>query len=161
MINWHELAWTMKYVITTPYKVGVTFPSYTYTISLYHNYWIIDTMLIWTLSLLILMFSHWCYSSIFCYKDSYHYIWSVVRVTTSKYGGIFFSELDPHLSGLIWTAMFISLAFVIAVPRPSGMRALFASTILRLIYSIGVQPTLCLTGTIYVSIINKSLQLYY
>ena len=60
-------------------------------------------------------------------------------------------ELPGHLSGLIWSAMFISLALVIAIPRPSGIRTLLVSTIFRLIFSIGVQPTLCITGTIYVS----------
>uniref|UniRef100_A0A8C3EWT4 Inositol 1,4,5-trisphosphate receptor n=1 Tax=Corvus moneduloides TaxID=1196302 RepID=A0A8C3EWT4_CORMO len=52
----------------------------------------------------------------------------------------------PHLSGLLWTAMLISLAIVIALPKPHGIRALIASTILRLIFSIGLQPTLFLLG---------------
>ncbi|XP_030357004.1 inositol 1,4,5-trisphosphate receptor type 1 isoform X6 [Strigops habroptila] len=54
--------------------------------------------------------------------------------------------LEPHLSGLLWTAMLISLAIVIALPKPHGIRALIASTILRLIFSIGLQPTLFLLG---------------
>uniref|UniRef100_A0A8D2MD72 Inositol 1,4,5-trisphosphate receptor n=1 Tax=Zonotrichia albicollis TaxID=44394 RepID=A0A8D2MD72_ZONAL len=52
----------------------------------------------------------------------------------------------PHLSGLLWTAMLISLAIVIALPKPHGIRALIASTILRLIFSVGLQPTLFLLG---------------
>uniref|UniRef100_A0A803VL92 Inositol 1,4,5-trisphosphate receptor n=1 Tax=Ficedula albicollis TaxID=59894 RepID=A0A803VL92_FICAL len=54
--------------------------------------------------------------------------------------------LEPHLSGLLWTAMLISLAIVIALPKPHGIRALIASTILRLIFSVGLQPTLFLLG---------------
>uniref|UniRef100_A0A5F8G6R9 Inositol 1,4,5-trisphosphate receptor n=1 Tax=Monodelphis domestica TaxID=13616 RepID=A0A5F8G6R9_MONDO len=56
------------------------------------------------------------------------------------------STLEPHLSGLLWTAMLISLAIVIALPKPHGIRALIASTILRLIFSVGLQPTLFLLG---------------
>ncbi|XP_017949173.1 inositol 1,4,5-trisphosphate receptor type 1 isoform X4 [Xenopus tropicalis] len=54
--------------------------------------------------------------------------------------------LDSRLSGLLWTAMMVSLAIVIVLPKPHGIRALIASTILRLIFSIGLQPTLFLLG---------------
>uniref|UniRef100_H3A1P5 Inositol 1,4,5-trisphosphate receptor n=1 Tax=Latimeria chalumnae TaxID=7897 RepID=H3A1P5_LATCH len=54
--------------------------------------------------------------------------------------------LDPHLSWLLWLAILISLAIVIALPQPNGIRALIASTILRLIFSVGLQPTLFLLG---------------
>uniref|UniRef100_G1PJJ0 Ion transport domain-containing protein n=1 Tax=Myotis lucifugus TaxID=59463 RepID=G1PJJ0_MYOLU len=54
--------------------------------------------------------------------------------------------LEPHWSGLLWTAMLVSLAIVIALPKPHGIRALIASTILRLIFSVGLQPTLFLLG---------------
>ncbi|XP_041446738.1 inositol 1,4,5-trisphosphate receptor type 1 isoform X7 [Xenopus laevis] len=54
--------------------------------------------------------------------------------------------LDSRLSGLLWTAMLVSLAIVIVLPKPHGIRALIASTILRLIFSIGLQPTLFLLG---------------
>uniref|UniRef100_A0A8C7E743 Inositol 1,4,5-trisphosphate receptor n=1 Tax=Naja naja TaxID=35670 RepID=A0A8C7E743_NAJNA len=60
--------------------------------------------------------------------------------------GIKGGTLEPHLSGLLWTAMLISLAIVIALPKPHGIRALIASTILRLIFSVGLQPTLFLLG---------------
>lgn len=56
------------------------------------------------------------------------------------------------MSGLLWTAMLISLAIVIALPKPHGIRALIASTILRLIFSVGLQPTLFLLGAFNVSI---------
>lgn len=59
---------------------------------------------------------------------------------------LFPGTLEPHLSGLLWTAMLISLAIVIALPKPHGIRALIASTILRLIFSVGLQPTLFLLG---------------
>ncbi|XP_029457322.1 inositol 1,4,5-trisphosphate receptor type 1 isoform X1 [Rhinatrema bivittatum] len=60
--------------------------------------------------------------------------------------GVRGGTLEPHLSGLLWTAMMISLAIVIALPKPHGIRALIASTILRLIFSVGLQPTLFLLG---------------
>ncbi|OXB61843.1 hypothetical protein ASZ78_000997 [Callipepla squamata] len=66
--------------------------------------------------------------------------------------GIRGGTLEPHLSGLLWTAMLISLAIVIALPKPHGIRALIASTILRLIFSVGLQPTLFLLGAFNVSI---------
>lgn len=47
--------------------------------------------------------------------------------------------------------MLISLAIVIALPKPHGVRALIASTILRLIFSVGLQPTLFLLGAFNVS----------
>ncbi len=59
-------------------------------------------------------------------------------------------ELDPRLSGLVWTAMLVSLAIVITLPRPSGIRTFIASTILRLIFSVGLEPTLYLLGTLNV-----------
>ena len=61
-------------------------------------------------------------------------------------------ELDPRLSGLVWTAMLVSLAIVITIPRPAGIRTLIVSTILRLIFSVGLGPTLWLLGSLNVSI---------
>uniref|UniRef100_A0A3Q0RPB6 Ion transport domain-containing protein n=1 Tax=Amphilophus citrinellus TaxID=61819 RepID=A0A3Q0RPB6_AMPCI len=54
--------------------------------------------------------------------------------------------LEPHLSALLWMAMLVSLAIVIVLPQPHGIRALIASTILRLIFSVGLEPTLLLLG---------------
>ncbi|RXM95220.1 Inositol 1,4,5-trisphosphate receptor type 1 [Acipenser ruthenus] len=54
--------------------------------------------------------------------------------------------LEPRLSALLWVAMFVSLAIVIVLPQPHGIRALIASTILRLIFSVGLEPTLFLLG---------------
>ncbi|KAK7916382.1 hypothetical protein WMY93_012143 [Mugilogobius chulae] len=60
--------------------------------------------------------------------------------------------LEPHLSALLWLAMFVSLGIVIILPQPHGIRALIASTILRLIFSVGLEPTLLLLGgLIYVT----------
>ncbi|XP_073682487.1 inositol 1,4,5-trisphosphate-gated calcium channel ITPR1 [Garra rufa] len=56
------------------------------------------------------------------------------------------STLEPHLSALLWAAMLVSLAIVIVLPQPHGIRALIASTILRLIFSVGLEPTLFLLG---------------
>ncbi|XP_053725240.1 inositol 1,4,5-trisphosphate receptor type 1 isoform X1 [Synchiropus splendidus] len=60
----------------------------------------------------------------------------------SVHGG----PLEPHLSALLWIAMLVSLAIVIVLPQPHGIRALIASTILRLIFSVGLEPTLLLLG---------------
>ncbi|XP_056292934.1 inositol 1,4,5-trisphosphate receptor type 1 isoform X2 [Pseudoliparis swirei] len=54
--------------------------------------------------------------------------------------------LEPHLSALLWMAMLVSLAIVIVFPQPHGIRVLIASTILRLIFSVGLEPTLLLLG---------------
>lgn len=62
-----------------------------------------------------------------------------------------FPALSPHLSGLIWTVMLSSAAIVITLPRESGIRTLVASTILRLIFSVGPEPTLWLLGFLTVS----------
>ncbi|CAD1478649.1 unnamed protein product, partial [Heterotrigona itama] len=55
-------------------------------------------------------------------------------------------KLSSHLSALIWTVMLSSTIIVITLPRESGIRTLVASTILRLIFSIGPEPTLWLLG---------------
>uniref|UniRef100_A0A8C9S8L0 Inositol 1,4,5-trisphosphate receptor n=1 Tax=Scleropages formosus TaxID=113540 RepID=A0A8C9S8L0_SCLFO len=60
--------------------------------------------------------------------------------------GVRGGTLEPHLSALLWTAMLVSLAIVIALPQPHGIRAFIASTILRLIFSVGLEPTLFLLG---------------
>ncbi|XP_069368524.1 inositol 1,4,5-trisphosphate-gated calcium channel ITPR1 isoform X1 [Paralichthys olivaceus] len=60
--------------------------------------------------------------------------------------GIHRGTLEPHLSALLWMAMLVSLAIVIILPQPHGIRALIASTILRLIFSVGLEPTLLLLG---------------
>lgn len=69
----------------------------------------------------------------------------------------FFSgTLEPHLSALLWAAMLVSLAIVIVLPQPHGIRALIASTILRLIFSVGLEPTLFLLGAFNVSELLRS-----
>uniref|UniRef100_A0A674C4R5 Inositol 1,4,5-trisphosphate receptor n=1 Tax=Salmo trutta TaxID=8032 RepID=A0A674C4R5_SALTR len=60
--------------------------------------------------------------------------------------GIRGGTLDGHLSALLWVAMLVSLAIVIILPQPHGVRVLIASTILRLIFSVGLEPTLFLLG---------------
>ncbi|XP_061114251.1 LOW QUALITY PROTEIN: inositol 1,4,5-trisphosphate receptor type 1-like [Conger conger] len=60
--------------------------------------------------------------------------------------GVHGGTLEPHLSALLWLGMLVSLAIVIALPQPHGIRALIASTILRLIFSVGLEPTLFLLG---------------
>jgi len=63
------------------------------------------------------------------------------------------ADLDPKLSALIWTALLVSLSAVISYPNTAGIRAFIASAILRLIYSLGLVPTLWLIGSI--NVINK------
>lgn len=59
--------------------------------------------------------------------------------------------LDPHLSALLWIGVFATLAIVILMPQPLGIRALVFVTILRLIFSVGLEPTLFLLGAFNVS----------
>lgn len=61
-----------------------------------------------------------------------------------------FSEIGSHLSGLIWATMLASAAIVLTLPRETGIRTLVASTILRLIFSLGPEPTLWLLGSLTV-----------
>ncbi|XP_076468931.1 inositol 1,4,5-trisphosphate-gated calcium channel ITPR1-like isoform X4 [Babylonia areolata] len=65
------------------------------------------------------------------------------------------TDLDPKLSGLVWTAMLVSLAIVITVPRPAGIRTLILSTILRFIFSVGLETTLWLLGAL--NVFNKGI----
>lgn len=65
------------------------------------------------------------------------------------------TELDPKLSGLIWTAMFGSLALVTMVGvNPFAIRTFFISTIFRFIFSVGLEYTLWLLGAFNVSTID-------
>lgn len=59
-------------------------------------------------------------------------------------------ELSSTISALIWVAMLSSATLVFTLPRETGIRTLVASTILRLIFSIGPEPTLSLLGTVTV-----------
>lgn len=59
--------------------------------------------------------------------------------------------LDPHLSALLWMGVLATLVIVIIMPQPLGIRALVIITILRLIFSVGLEPTLFLLGAFNVS----------
>ncbi|KAJ8985868.1 hypothetical protein NQ317_006242 [Molorchus minor] len=63
-----------------------------------------------------------------------------------------FDDIIPTISSsisvLIWMSMLTSGAIVITLPRETGIRTLVASIILRLIYSLGPEPTLWLLGTV-------------
>ncbi|KAK2174947.1 hypothetical protein NP493_759g01031 [Ridgeia piscesae] len=59
-------------------------------------------------------------------------------------------ELDPRLSNLVWTAMLMSLAIVITLPCQVAIWTLIMSTILRLIFSVGLVPTLGILGVLNV-----------
>ncbi|XP_076363094.1 inositol 1,4,5,-trisphosphate receptor isoform X2 [Tachypleus tridentatus] len=58
------------------------------------------------------------------------------------------TEITLQWSGLIWAMMLISLATIVTVPRASGIRTFIVATILRLIYSVGLQPSLWLLGAV-------------
>lgn len=59
--------------------------------------------------------------------------------------------LEPHLSALLWMGFFAALVLVLLMPKPLGILALVAITILRLIFSVGLEPTLFLLGAFNVS----------
>ncbi|XP_053285108.1 inositol 1,4,5-trisphosphate receptor type 1 isoform X2 [Pleuronectes platessa] len=60
--------------------------------------------------------------------------------------GLHAGMLDSHLSALLWMGVLATLAIVIIMPQPLGIRALVIVTILRLIFSVGLEPTLFLLG---------------
>ncbi|KXJ16906.1 Inositol 1,4,5-trisphosphate receptor type 1 [Exaiptasia diaphana] len=63
-------------------------------------------------------------------------------------------ELDPRLSALVWLAMLVSFVIIVTFPRPSGIRTFVGSTIIRLIFSLGLEPTLYVLGV--ANVINKA-----
>ncbi|XP_052781889.1 inositol 1,4,5-trisphosphate receptor type 1-like isoform X2 [Mya arenaria] len=63
------------------------------------------------------------------------------------------TELDSRLSGLVWTWMLVSLALVITIATPSSIITLIGSIILRMIFSVGVEPTLWCLGLL--NLLNK------
>lgn len=69
----------------------------------------------------------------------------------SLFSSSFVGYIDPRISGLIWSIMFASLAAVITVPGTNVIRVYSFSTILRMIFSVGLQPTLWMLGTVNVS----------
>uniref|UniRef100_A0A8D3E2G3 Inositol 1,4,5-trisphosphate receptor n=1 Tax=Scophthalmus maximus TaxID=52904 RepID=A0A8D3E2G3_SCOMX len=60
--------------------------------------------------------------------------------------GVHGGMLDSHLSALLWMGVLATLVIVIIMPQPLGIRALVIVTILRLIFSVGLEPTLFLLG---------------
>ena len=66
-----------------------------------------------------------------------------------------FVDHDPRVSRLVWFVMFISLATIVALPKPSGFRIFIIATVLQMILSVGVIPTLRVLGVIKVSRILK------
>uniref|UniRef100_A0A665X781 Inositol 1,4,5-trisphosphate receptor n=1 Tax=Echeneis naucrates TaxID=173247 RepID=A0A665X781_ECHNA len=60
--------------------------------------------------------------------------------------GVHGAMLESHLSALLWMGVLATLAIVIIMPQPLGIRALVIVTILRLIFSVGLEPTLFLLG---------------
>ncbi|XP_063219999.1 inositol 1,4,5-trisphosphate receptor isoform X2 [Bacillus rossius redtenbacheri] len=59
-------------------------------------------------------------------------------------------ELGQHISGLIWAVILGSTAIIVTVPHESGVRTLVVTSILRMIFSFGPEPTLWILGTITV-----------
>ncbi|XP_045481251.1 inositol 1,4,5-trisphosphate receptor isoform X2 [Harmonia axyridis] len=66
-------------------------------------------------------------------------------------------NISSSISILIWLAMLASATIVVTLPREMGIRTLVASTILRLIFSLGPEPTLWLLGS--VTILLKGIHL--
>nr|XP_054595618.1 inositol 1,4,5-trisphosphate receptor type 1 isoform X2 [Nothobranchius furzeri] len=60
--------------------------------------------------------------------------------------GVNGGKLDPHLSVLLWMGVFATLVIVVLMPQPLGVQALVIVSILRLIFSVGLEPTLLLLG---------------
>uniref|UniRef100_A0A1A8LXY3 Inositol 1,4,5-triphosphate receptor, type 1a n=1 Tax=Nothobranchius pienaari TaxID=704102 RepID=A0A1A8LXY3_9TELE len=60
--------------------------------------------------------------------------------------GVHGGKLDSHLSVLLWMGVFATLVIVVLMPQPLGVQALVIVSILRLIFSVGLEPTLLLLG---------------
>lgn len=82
------------------------------------------------------------------------------QLSMNQYNFFIKIEIGSHLSGLIWATMLASAAIVITLPRETGIRTLVASTILRLIFSLGPEPTLWLLGTLTVILQKKYMYTY-
>ncbi|CAL8335835.1 unnamed protein product [Lota lota] len=67
--------------------------------------------------------------------------------------GVHGGMLDPHLSALLWMGVLATFIIVIIMPQPLGIRALVIVSILRLIFSVGLEPTLYSLGG--VNVCNK------
>ncbi|KAM7363236.1 inositol 1,4,5,-trisphosphate receptor isoform 1-T15 [Cochliomyia hominivorax] len=61
-------------------------------------------------------------------------------------------ELSPHISLLFWAILIFSLVIVVTLPRESGIRTLIGSIILRSIFLLGPESTLCLLGVVTVTL---------
>jgi len=68
--------------------------------------------------------------------------------------------LDPKLSGLLWTTIFVSTAFVLTVPRRPAVLTMIFATIIRLMFSIGLEPTLMLLGSLNVMLFSQQFVMY-
>jgi len=62
------------------------------------------------------------------------------------------ADLDPKLSGLLWMTTFVSAALVLTVPRRPAVLTLVLSTLIRLMFSIGLEPMLILLGSLDVRV---------
>ncbi|XP_017271430.1 inositol 1,4,5-trisphosphate receptor type 1 isoform X1 [Kryptolebias marmoratus] len=60
--------------------------------------------------------------------------------------GVYGGMLEPRVSALLWMGVFATLVIVVLMPQPLGVQALVIVTILRLIFSVGLEPTLFLLG---------------
>nr|BAA14399.1 inositol 1,4,5-trisphosphate receptor [Drosophila melanogaster] len=61
-------------------------------------------------------------------------------------------ELSSHISLLFWIITIFSLVIVLALPRESGIRTFIGSVILRFIFLLGPESTLCLLGVVTVTL---------
>ena len=82
------------------------------------------------------------------YTNFFIYLFIYLAELTFVRGNVFYvlSELDSRLSVLVWLAMLVSFSIIVTFPRPSGIRTFVGSTILRLIFSLGLEPTLRILG---------------
>ncbi|XP_071054904.1 inositol 1,4,5-trisphosphate receptor isoform X3 [Onthophagus taurus] len=67
-------------------------------------------------------------------------------------------ELGSTMSGIIWITMVTAAGIVFKLPREPGIRTLVASTILRLIFSLGPESTLIVLGTL--TVLLKGIHLF-
>mgnify|MGYP006904166800 CR=1 FL=1 len=69
-------------------------------------------------------------------------------------------DLDLRASAAIWSVFLITLLAILIKPKVTTVRMFFITTILRLIYSIGLGPTLWLMGAVQVKSCEKETHLF-
>lgn len=107
----------------------------------------------WMLSNFFKCDLHHSCSHQFCHRNTMHFIgfklW--IKFAWNIWNLIVILELDLRLSGFLWLVMFALLAIVFTLPQLGLILLFVISVIFRLIFSVGIEITLILLGSLNVS----------